>query len=112
MKSLLNDLERLLPGRIIGPDARNYKRYARDMVSAPRLHREPAAVVMIESAEDAAALLRYADEKRIPVTPRGGAADSPGVQSRPPGASWYPPNGWAASSRSTWIIRRRYSNPG
>ena len=85
MKSLLNDLERLLPGRIIGPDARNYKRYARDMVSAPRLHREPAAVVMIESAEDAAALLRYADEKRIPVTPRGGGSGLSGGAIPAPG---------------------------
>ena len=85
MKSLLNDLERLLPGRIIGPDARNYKRYARDMVSAPRLHREPAAVVLIESAEDAAALLRYADEKRIPVTPRGGGSGLSGGAIPAPG---------------------------
>lgn len=85
MNSLLNDLERLLPGRIIGPDARNYKRYARDMVSAPRLHREPAAVVMIESAEDAAALLRYADEKRIPITPRGGGSGLSGGAIPAPG---------------------------
>lgn len=85
MKSLLNDLERILPGRVIGPDARNYKRYARDMVSAPRLHREPAAVVMIESAEDAAALLRYADEKRIPVTPRGGGSGLSGGAIPAPG---------------------------
>lgn len=74
MKSLLNDLETLLPGRVIGPAARNYRRYSRDMVSDTRLHHEPAAVVFPESTEDAAVLLCYADKQGIPVTPRGGAS--------------------------------------
>ena len=74
MRSTPTDLKRLLPGRVLGPDARHFDRYRRDMVSDPELHRDPVAVVLPESTEDAVVLLRYADEHRIAVTPRGAAS--------------------------------------
>ena len=85
VKALLDDLERLLPGRVIGPGTPNYSRYGRDMVSDTRLHCDPAAVVIIESTEDASVLLRYADGQGIPVTPRGGASGLSGGAIPAPG---------------------------
>lgn len=74
MRPLIDDLERLLPGRVLGPGAPSFDRYRRDMVSDRQLHRDPAAVVFPESTEDAVALLRYADRHGVPLTPRGAAS--------------------------------------
>lgn len=71
MRSTPADLKRLLPGRVLGPDARHFDRYRRDMVGDPELHRDPVVVVLPESTEDAVVLLHYADEHGIAVTPRG-----------------------------------------
>lgn len=85
MKSLVDDLEQLLPGRVIGPGAPRFDRYRRDMVSDRQLHRDPAAVVLPESTEDAVTLLRYADRHGVSVTPRGAASGLAGGAIAAPG---------------------------
>ncbi len=47
--------------------------YSHDEFSLPEIAREPEIVVKPNQSEEVAAVLRLANEKRIPVTPRGGA---------------------------------------
>jgi glycolate oxidase len=63
---------------IVGPenaifDPEKMADYSHDEFSLPDIRHAPDVVVKPRSTDQVAAILRLADEKRIPVTPRGGA---------------------------------------
>jgi glycolate oxidase len=69
-------LQRLVA--IVGPgdvlsEREKMEDYSHDEFSLRDIHRYPDAVVKPEAVEEVAAVLRLADEARLPVTPRGGA---------------------------------------
>ena len=57
--------------RMLLPEARRFKRYSHDQVADERYAHMPDVVVFPESTEEVCAILRYAHERRIAVTPRG-----------------------------------------
>jgi len=64
-------LERELgPGAIIGPGHDRLDDYGRDESPLPEQF-PPACAVLVESTEEAAAVLRICLERKVPVTPRG-----------------------------------------
>ncbi len=70
---VLEDLVRLLGPGNVSSDPEKIEAYSRDEV-APHLWSEPhraETVCFPETTEQVSALLRYANERRIPVTPRG-----------------------------------------
>jgi glycolate oxidase len=56
--------------RVIGPGHERIEDYARDESPLPQCF-PPACAVLVESTEQAAAVLRICLERRVPVTPRG-----------------------------------------
>lgn len=68
---LLSKLQELFGERTLLPGAKKFETYTHDMVSDPRWHRRPAAVVFPERREEVAALLAIASEENTPVTSRG-----------------------------------------
>jgi glycolate oxidase len=55
---------------IVGPAHDRYQDYGRDESPLPE-HYPPACAVLVESTEQAAAVLRICLERKVPVTPRG-----------------------------------------
>lgn len=71
MTSIVGILEREL-GRdaVVGPGHARLADYGRDESALPELYL-PECAVLVESAEQAAAVLRLCLEQRVPITPRG-----------------------------------------
>jgi glycolate oxidase len=64
-------LERELGGSaVIGPGHERLEDYGRDESPLPEVH-QPACAVLVETTEQAAAVLRLCLEHKVPVTPRG-----------------------------------------
>src|SRR5438270_7635327 len=68
------DLRALLKTSRVVDDTAELRTYAYDASFLTQLApRSPDAVVIAASTEDVSAVMRYASERRIPVTPRGAA---------------------------------------
>ena len=71
MTDIAGILERELgAGAIIGPDHERLELYGRDESALPQLYL-PTCAALVESTEQARAVLRLCLEHRVPVTPRG-----------------------------------------
>src|SRR5690606_2586010 len=68
LTTLASDLERLLGANVVSTDAETLATHAKDKWFASGL---PEVVVFAESTEQVSKLLAYANERGIPVTPRG-----------------------------------------
>ncbi len=68
MMKLKDELASLLGPEVVRDDAETLALHARDKWFASR---EPEVVVLAENREQVSRLLRFASERRIPVTPRG-----------------------------------------
>ena len=70
-----NDIRMLISicgkSAVIAGDPERLESYSHDETADPRYHHLPEVVVAPHTAEEIKAIMRYADEKRIPVTPRG-----------------------------------------
>lgn len=65
-------LRRIVGGpHVLFGNAEANAKYAHDEVPEPKYAHPPEVVVLPESAEEVAAVLRLANEERVPVTPRG-----------------------------------------
>ena len=72
---VISELRRLVgDDAVIYGDSTEVRRYGRDQVSDDPDARPPEAVVFARSAGDVSSVLRLANERRIPVTPRGGGS--------------------------------------
>lgn len=60
----------MLPGHAVVSDPALFERYSRDVTG--RFSGTPAAVVRPADADEVAAVLRFCNERRIPVVPQGG----------------------------------------
>lgn len=71
MVDIVSILERELgKAAIVGPAHERLSDYGRDESGIPELYL-PACAALVESTEQAAAVLRLCQERRVPVTPRG-----------------------------------------
>ena len=71
MSDIVPILERELgAGAVIGPGHERHEDYGRDESPLPEFY-PPACAVLVESTEQAAAVLRICLERKVPVTPRG-----------------------------------------
>src|SRR5215212_5858139 len=71
MRSIVAILERELgPDAIVGPGHERIDDYGRDESPLPEFY-PPECAVLVESTEQAAAVLRICLERKVPVTPRG-----------------------------------------
>ncbi len=71
MSDIASVLERELgPGAIIGPGHERLDDYGRDESPLPEYF-PPACAALVESTEQAAAVLRICLERKVPITPRG-----------------------------------------
>src|SRR5689334_12542029 len=71
MTDIATILERELGAdRVVGPGHERLEDYGRDESPLPRFY-PPVCAALVESTEQAAAVLRICLERRIPVTPRG-----------------------------------------
>jgi glycolate oxidase len=71
--ALVAALESLLGRSGVITDRDRLEAYSHDEFSLPDIARVPEAVVRPRTTEHVSAVLKLADEKRVPVTPRGGA---------------------------------------
>jgi glycolate oxidase len=67
------EIEEIVGPRSMISESDMIQDYSHDEFSLPEIAREPELVVKPNKAEEVRAVLRLANEKRIPVTPRGGA---------------------------------------
>jgi glycolate oxidase len=72
MTDIVGVLERELGAdKVIGPGNEALEDYGRDESPLPDLFFPPACAVLVESVEQASAVLRICAEREVPVTPRG-----------------------------------------
>jgi glycolate oxidase len=74
--SVVEDLRRLLGREIVFSDEETLKKYSSDMGG---FSKTPTAVVKARNVEDVSKLLRYCNEKRIPVSPWGAGTSLTGA---------------------------------
>jgi glycolate oxidase len=72
-RAVLGQLQRIVGAEHVRHEAGDVEPYARD--ATPVLHGEPDVVVWPGSAEEVAAILRLATQRRVPVVPRGAGSN-------------------------------------
>lgn len=70
-KKILSRLEEIVGTRYVLTDAEKMEPYAHDETPTHSSHHSPEVVVFPGSTEEIAALVRLANQERIPITPRG-----------------------------------------
>ena len=68
---MFDALTRIFADRCILGKEKSLKKYSRDMVMDKRYQAFPAAVVFPVNRDEVLALMRWANEHRVPITPRG-----------------------------------------
>ena len=66
-----SELDRIFADRYISDAKQSLTKYSHDMVMDERYRNMPAAVVFPENREEVVALMHWANEQGVPVTPRG-----------------------------------------
>jgi glycolate oxidase len=70
---IVQELEKIIGKKYVICDPEKIRDYSHDEFSLSEIAREPDVVVKPKSTEEVCRILRLANEKKIPVTPRGGA---------------------------------------